>query len=102
METATAPELCELKEKSQWLNRNILTMRMTSFFSDFGHEMATAILPAFLVSLGGSAALLGIIGEIADASISGMKLLSGWYSDHLGKKKPPSSNWQLSMYSTNR
>jgi MFS family permease len=73
---------------SKWLNRNILAMGLTSFFSDFGHEMATSILPAFLVSLGGSAALLGVIEGIADASISGMKLLSGWYSDYIGKRKP--------------
>jgi len=63
-------------------------MGLTSFFSDFGHEMATTILPAFLVSVGGSAALLGLIEGIADASISGMKLLSGWYSDYIGKRKP--------------
>jgi MFS family permease len=74
--------------KNRWLNRNIFAMGLTSFFSDFGHEMATAILPAFLVSVGGSAALLGIIEGIADASISGMKLLSGWYSDYIGKRKP--------------
>jgi MFS family permease len=63
-------------------------MGLTSFFSDFGHEMATAILPTFLVSVGGSAALLGVIEGMADASISGMKLLSGWYSDYVGKRKP--------------
>ena len=57
--------------KNNWLNRNIFAMGLTSFFSDFGHEMATAILPAFLVSVGGSAALLGVIEGIADASISG-------------------------------
>jgi len=74
--------------KNKWLNRNIFAMGLTSFFSDFGHEMATAILPAFLVSLGGSAALLGVIEGIADASVSGMKLLSGWYSDYIGKRKP--------------
>jgi len=76
------------ESKNRWLNRNILAMGLTSFFSDFGHEMATAILPAFLVSVGGSAALLGFIEGIADASISGMKLLSGWYSDYIGKRKP--------------
>jgi MFS family permease len=71
-----------------WLNKNIFAMGLTSFFSDFGHEMATAILPVFLVSLGGSAALLGLIEGIADASISFMKLVSGWYSDFIGKRKP--------------
>ncbi len=74
--------------KNNWLNKNILAMGLTSFFSDFGHEMATAILPAFLVSVGGSAALLGVIEGVADASISLMKLLSGWYSDYIGKRKP--------------
>jgi len=74
--------------KNKWLNRNIFAMGLTSFFSDFGHEMATAILPAFLVSVGGSAALLGVIEGIADASVSGMKLLSGWYSDYIGRRKP--------------
>ena len=63
-------------------------MGLTSFFSDFGHEMATAILPVFLVFVGGSAALLGLIEGIADASVSFMKLLSGWYSDFIGKRKP--------------
>lgn len=74
--------------RNTWLNRNILAMGLTSFFSDFGHEMATAILPAFLVSIGGSAALLGIIEGVADASISFMKLFAGWYSDFIGKRKP--------------
>jgi MFS family permease len=75
-------------DKNKWLNKNIFAMGLTSFFSDFGHEMATAILPVFLVSLGGSAALLGLIEGIADASISFMKLVSGWYSDFIGKRKP--------------
>ena len=74
--------------KNKWLNRNILAMGWTSFFSDFGHEMATAVLPAFLVSIGGSAALLGLIEGLADASTSLMKVLSGWYSDYIGRRKP--------------
>ena len=74
--------------RRNWLNRNIVAMGLTSFFSDFGHEMATAILPMFLVSVGGSAALLGVIEGVADASISFMKLLSGWCSDFIGKRKP--------------
>lgn len=73
---------------SKWLNRNILAMGLTSFFSDFSHEMATAVLPTFLVSIGGSAATLGLIEGSADAAISLMKLLSGWYSDYIGKRKP--------------
>lgn len=75
-------------KRKTWINRNIFAMGLTSFFSDFGHEMATAILPMFLVSIGGSAALLGVIEGFADASTSFMKLFSGWYSDYIGKRKP--------------
>jgi len=77
-----------IMKKNKWLNRNIFAMSLTSFFSDFGHEMATAILPAFLISVGGSAALLGVIEGVADAGVSFMKLLSGWYSDYIDKRKP--------------
>jgi len=75
-------------KRKNWLNKNIFVMGLTSFFSDFGHEMATAILPMFLVSVGGSAALLGVIEGVADAGVSFMKLLSGWYSDYIGRRKP--------------
>ena len=76
------------KTKNKWLNRNIWAMGWTSFFSDYGHEMATAILPSFIVLLGGSAALLGLIEGLADASTSLFKVVSGWYSDYIGKRKP--------------
>ncbi len=71
-----------------WLNKNILAMAWAAFFSDFSHEMATSVLPSFLASIGGSAALLGLIEGLADASTSLMKILSGWYSDYLARRKP--------------
>ena len=74
--------------KNKWLNGNIWAMGWTSFFSDFGHEMATAILPSFIVLLGGSAATLGLIEGVADASTSLFKVVSGWYSDYVGRRKP--------------
>ena len=37
---------------SAWLNRSVVGMAVASFFSDAGHEMATAILPLFLASIG--------------------------------------------------
>lgn len=76
------------EERSRWLNRNVLGMGITSFFSDFGHEMATAVLPMFLLTLGGSAAALGVIEGIADAVSSFVKLGAGWYGDRIGRRKP--------------
>ena len=71
-----------------WLNRNVLGMGLTSLLSDAGHEMATAILPGFLAVLGVSAAALGIIEGVADATSSFVKLGAGWLSDRLGHRKP--------------
>lgn len=71
-----------------WLNRNVLAFGMASFFSDTAYESATAILPMFISSLGGSAAALGAIEGISDALSTVAKLLSGWYSDGLRRRKP--------------
>lgn len=71
-----------------WLNRNILGMALSSFLSDAGHEMATAILPLFLISIGAPASALGIIEGVADATSSFVKLGAGWSSDRIGMRKP--------------
>jgi MFS family permease len=80
---ATVPQ-----EPSAWLNRSVVGMAVASFFSDAGHEMATAILPLFLASIGAPPAALGIIEGVADATSSFVKLWSGWFSDRLGRRKP--------------
>jgi MFS family permease len=63
-------------------------MSLTSFFSDLGHEMATAILPLFLISIGAPPAALGAIEGVADAVSSFIKLGAGWASDKVGRRKP--------------
>lgn len=71
-----------------WLTRTVVAFGMASLFSDAGHEMATAILPLFLASIGGSSAALGLIEGLADALSTGAKLWSGWFSDGLKRRKP--------------
>jgi MFS family permease len=70
-----------------WLNRNIIAFGLTSLFSDFCHEMATAILPQFMQTIGASAAALGTIEGIADAVSSFVKLGAGYRSDKIGHRK---------------
>lgn len=70
-----------------WLNRNVIGMTLASFFSDAGHEAATAILPLFLISIGAPAAALGTIEGVADAISSFVTLASGWFSDRIGRRK---------------
>ena len=71
-----------------WLSRNILGMGLASLFSDWNHEMATAILPVFLSSvLGAPAFALGLIEGVADGVSTLFQIWSGWYSDRIGKRK---------------
>lgn len=71
-----------------WLNRNILGMGLASLFSDWNHEMATAILPVFLSTVLGAPALaLGLIEGVADGVSTLFQIWSGWYSDRIGKRK---------------
>lgn len=60
--------------KNSWLTRSLLGIGLTSLLSDMGHEMTTAILPIFLASIGGTAATLGLIEGIVDASSSFVKI----------------------------
>jgi MFS family permease len=71
-----------------WLNRSVFGMGLASLFSDWSHEMTTAILPLFLVSIGANAAILGTIEGVADAAASFIKLWAGHRTDRTGERKP--------------
>ncbi len=71
-----------------WLNRTVLGVGMTSLFSDWSHETATAVLPAFLAAIGAGPAWLGAIEGIADGLSSFTKLAAGHYTDRLKRRKP--------------
>lgn len=71
-----------------WLNRTVLGVGLTSLFSDWSHETATAVLPAFLALIGAGPAWLGIIEGIADGLSSFSKLAGGHYTDRLKRRKP--------------
>ncbi len=71
-----------------WLNRTVLGVGLTSLFSDWSHETATAVLPAFLAAIGAGPAWLGAIEGIADGLSSFAKLAAGHYTDRLKHRKP--------------
>jgi MFS family permease len=80
--------MSEVQKKTAWLNRTVLGVGLTSLFSDWSHETATAVLPAFLASIGAGPAWLGAIEGIADGLSSFTKLASGHYTDRLKHRKP--------------
>jgi MFS family permease len=68
---------------------SIWALGMVSLFMDVSSEMIHGLLPVFLTgTLGVSAALLGWIEGIAEATASITKLFSGVLSDRVGKRKP--------------
>ena len=71
-----------------WLNRTVLGVGVTSLFSDWSHETATAVLPAFLAVIGAGPIWLGAIEGIADGLSSFAKLAAGHYTDRLKRRKP--------------
>jgi MFS family permease len=71
-----------------WLNRTVFGVGLTSLFSDWAHETATAVLPAFLAAIGAGPAWLGAIEGVADGLSSFAKLAAGHYTDRLKHRKP--------------
>ncbi len=74
--------------QSRWLNRTVLGIGVASLLSDWAHEIATAVLPAFLASLGAAAAWLGVIEGVSDGLASFAKMGSGYFTDQMRRRKP--------------
>jgi MFS family permease len=86
--TLNSSAVPETGEKQPWLNRTVLGVGLTSLFSDWSHETATAVLPAFLAAIGAGPVWLGAIEGIADGLSSFAKLASGHFTDRLKRRKP--------------
>jgi MFS family permease len=71
-----------------WLNRTVLGIGLASLFSDWSHEIATTVMPAFLATMGVAAFWVGLIEGVSDGLSSFAKLASGYYTDQLRRRKP--------------
>jgi len=67
---------------------NILLLGFVSFLNDISSEIIQPILPLFIAQLGGGSMAVGLIGGVSDGLPSILKLLSGCYTDRLGRRKP--------------
>lgn len=72
----------------RWLNRTIVGIILATFFSDFSHEMATAVLPLYLAAIGLGPAALGVMEGLADFLVSLAKLGGGVVGHHVRHKRP--------------
>ena len=73
---------------ARWLNRTVLGIGLASLLSDWSHEIATAIMPAFLATMGAAAAWLGVIEGVSDGLSSFAKMGSGYFTDQMRRRKP--------------
>jgi len=71
------------------ISKNVFVLGLVSFFNDVASEMIYPIVPIFLTSvLGAPVAIVGLIEGIAESTASVLKVVSGWLSDKLQKRKP--------------
>lgn len=75
--------------KGRKISRNIFFLSWVSFFLDLSSEMIFPILPLFLASvLGANMAAIGLIEGLAESASHLFRVVSGWSSDKLKRKKP--------------
>ena len=66
-----------------------MALAVVSFFTDVSSEMIYPLLPVFLTGvLGASASFVGGIEGAAESTSSILKLVSGWWSDRVQRRKP--------------
>ena len=66
----------------------IFIMGLVSFFTDVSSEMIQSILPFFILEVGGTGIILGLIIGLTTAISNILKGISGWVSDRINKRKP--------------
>lgn len=69
------------------ISANILLLGVVSFLNDLSSEMIIPILPMFITALGGAIWIVGLIGGLQDSISSILKVLSGYWSDRIGRRK---------------
>jgi len=66
----------------------VFIMGLVSFFTDVSSEMIQSILPQFILSIGGTVLIIGLISGITTAISNVLKGITGWLSDKINKRKP--------------
>ena len=71
------------------LPRTVVALGLVSLCMDTSSEMIHSLLPLYLVAgLGASAAMLGLLEGIAEATASLMRVFAGVLSDRMARRKP--------------
>ncbi|MET8405385.1 MFS transporter [Streptomyces sp900116325] len=78
MDTGEQQSQKDSQEQVGWFSAGVGSVGAASFFSDSGHEIATAVMPSFLTStLHASPGALGLVEGVSDALTGVAKLAGG-------------------------
>ncbi len=72
----------------QGFARNIIIVGFVSLFTDLSSQMVFPVVPLFLLSLGASAWIVGLVEGAAETTASLLKVFSGHWSDKVKRRKP--------------
>jgi len=71
------------------VSRNVIILGLVSLFTDLSSQMVFPLLPLYITTvLGGTAVAVGVIEGAAEATASLLKVVSGYWSDKIKKRKP--------------
>jgi MFS family permease len=68
-------------------SKNVILAGTASLFNDIGSEMIAAILPFYVIALGGGGIAVGILSGLREGVGDLFNVIGGWVSDRIGKRK---------------
>ena len=70
------------------MHPNVFFIGLTSLLTDISSELIFTLVPLFLSDvLGVTSTLIGLVGGLSDSADSIFRIVSGWFSDKIGKPK---------------
>lgn len=71
------------------ISLNIILLGLVSMFTDLSSQMVFPVIPLYLTTvLGAGASVVGVVEGAADTTASILKVLSGYWSDKIRRRKP--------------
>jgi len=82
------PAAADKGKKIFGMNPNVFFLGLVSLLTDISSELIFTLVPLFLNNvLGAKTAVVGFIGGLSDSTDAVFRIISGWFSDKIGKRK---------------
>ncbi|GMR02078.1 MAG: MFS transporter [Acidimicrobiia bacterium] len=79
----------QLKKITRGVPPTVVALGLVSMFTDLSSEMIYPLIPVFLTTtLGAGALALGVIEGVAESTAAILKVVSGWWTDTVKRRKP--------------